>query len=1358
MIPGTFEGIPNHVWLYLSAIDSSFRLHCILSAINHCFRDLLMKGTTRLCWSEINSRDRPNSVSALFPVTRPPFALILRRRAASLEWLTISDPFDAEDAAAFVEDDLKGAVFPQLRTLNFPRAPLWFLRLVPQLRDLTINQAAFPSRRSFYQFLRDRPSLQSLEIFELSLLYFGLRGQRLRPYRAMVRAAAGEGIEIGTPGSVRGLTLEQSDPEDLPLLLADWPNMEHLRVTFEELTTDPLGVLAAAIQPHAPNLQLELSLNHHTSIMPHALQPFDSVLTSLSASVVCSSPRLVLPATLRVCDLVLLPDLAEEVTLDLPHVEELTLKVSKPLNRVTLCCPALGTFRARTNNHPRLISCFAAEGRMPLLGTLEFGDSELTIGPGESLDLDGLWKNDLPDFWRVRNLELAISLNKGHISSHLRVPPSVKRLVVSTRSVSGGLINPLEMSAPQLEELEVRASMCTTINFSGGPPLLHTLSVLDTPPSPSKLPPALFSLIHQCQKSLKRLVLDWAGYSAQVPLIEECPVLQQLWCKSPIGFRSRCPFLDRLGLTAPTVYRPTVYRPTAGRRPPPPKTALDNAALTPIRVLFVNIEEDWNALQEDGPLLTIVRIKDPVPSVLLDRLRQDRPDVLIFSCPCISDALLLRTFKTPNLRPLYAQDLASIIQQSGAPVRVVLHHSEHSGWVHFCLPYAFLGDLFEIHKQQGLLLTGEIKVDHENDLPSFFRCLAEMGIASAVESLKESRIYDAEAFAFEGHLPPPHLLTPRRLPLHQYAQELQAHFANVTLGELEGALERRGPAFCCQCQASTPPQFRVVWSCTACSDKCPDHDLIDNSIVLPDPGSTLSCLPIIRENASQLVSDHIDLGVPNFCFRCLLNSGGAVLNSLALPLAECVGCHTRGLRMRSDALAALPPFDERPSDVPPHPRPRPPFPDRPVIIHGGAVGQSQAPPPINHPEGPALRVLCITLNPNPAIDNPRLEQLSTSALQEISAALKAAPQFGFEVSLLCEPSTRVLKAKMREFRPDLVVYLGHGLPQAVSIRGEEAMTKPLTWIGPDEFLSCFGGATPPAESPLPTITADHPTSTPLTPPSPLSVPHTVLLLCCNSLALGDHLLRGLSDSGGLERVVATADELADVEASRFISTLLAYAPHNPIPATLDKTIMLAFRHAQQARATLQDPVDPTTPLVLISSHSADNAFSRGPTLAEALHATRALARPLESIPLRRTCGCPEGPQFAIEYAHGCVRPAVSEGPTTLCTAQEQREGPEESRHHGHVGVWCLRCIENVAHDRALLPYAQRCKRCGQAAFIIPCDLPSAFGPLPAATPGREKDPPFPPQAPRPLPPATSPEDSPPSLTSPGWDAFSDDNQ
>ncbi|KAJ4456591.1 hypothetical protein PAPYR_8159 [Paratrimastix pyriformis] len=1312
-MPGTFEGIPNYLWLYLSELDSSFRIHCILSAINHRFRTLLTTQTTRLCWP-VNSAEERTGTSSLdkmastrmvgvlssYRVTRPPFALFLRRCAASLQWLSISAPFDNVDAAAFVEADLKGVVFPQLHTLNFPLAPLWFLRLCPQLRDLTTSRELFPSGPSFDKFLRDFTNLQSLKVDGIPLSYFGLRGQPRHPHSAMVRATArGEGIAVGTPASVRGLTLEHFDPEDLPVLLADWPNLERLCVTMSRGATDPLGVLAAAIQRHTPYLRsLELSIDidgrtDRVPILPEELQPFDSVLTQLTAAVIVRAPRLLLPAGLRVCDLELRTDLPE-VTLDLPRVEELTLSASKS-KKITLCCPALVIFRANIQPlSPCAWTIFASECRMPHLCTLDFDHCQ----SGASLDLDNLWKTELPDFWRVPNLVLSL---KGGVS-HLRLSPVVKRLTVTATDLAGlsapGLRflrlrilkaspKPLEMDTPQLEELEITSDR-KTFKFSSEviPPLLHTLVILCDMSSDAELRQALSSLIHQCRHTLSNLVMRFRAPPSSLLSIQECPALRQLWCDVSVELRSPCPFLEHIGLTAPTVYRRA-----SSLLPPPPGTALGGvrAAFSPAKVMLINNGINWtlNDLKE-GPLFKIVQ--DAVPSVLLERLRQDRPDVLIFSCPCISDALLLRTARAPNLRPLYALDLARIFQQSCAP-RVVLH-------LGCAPPHAFLGDLFKTCKQHGLLLAGVIRLG--SDLLKFLNGLADLDISSAVRVIKEDSGIDdagaifppASAAASSGPAAAPpssrkDCSAPSGWPRDDHrpssepsefslsARELRAHFPDVRLGELEGALERRSHEFACQCPASTPPRFRLAWACKQCTGECPDHDPIESSIVLPDPASPLACLPRIRENASRLVGD-CDLadGVPNFCFRCLLNG------------------------MASDKRAKL--------DI--------------ILAISRAVPLAEcAVPQAISEDGFVIALLSIPV----VHDIKGLLSPLASRKQWIANNLDQIDQ----------------RAKIREFRPDLVIYVNLGLRQAISIRGEAGMTKPLTWLGPDELLDCFGDCQTPTADGL-----SHLALATRTASSPLSVPNAVLLACCNSLALGDHLLRG---RGGLERVVATADELTDVEASRFLSTLLVYAPHNPMPAALDEILQVSFNQAQHARATYRDLVDPTTPLVLISrprnlgpqppllprgqqpredlsprpgddspagpcnpdvQSTCEVAFSRGPTLAEAIHATRALAlaniqHVLSGIPLRCTCGCPEGPQFAIEFAKGCVRPAVPEGPPTAVSADasQQERGP-------NLGAWCMRCTQHVPHGNTFLSYAQRCQRCGQAAFIIPRDLQAAF--------------------------------------------------
>ncbi|KAJ4456579.1 hypothetical protein PAPYR_8145 [Paratrimastix pyriformis] len=910
--------IPDHLLLYLSEVDASFHLHCVLSAINHRFRSLLTQAT-RLEWD-----------SRLNQATRPPFAFVLRRCAASLQVLSITG--HANDVAsivaaieagigaadadidAFVEDDLEGVVFPRLRTLNYPRAPLWFLRLCPQLTDLTTSQAAFPTRPSFDQFLHDLPELHSLEARDLPLSYFGLRGQTRHGYSAVVRATAGEGIAVGTPASVRGLTLEQCDLEDLPVLLADWPNLESLRATIPEGAADPLFALLQQIR--APNLHqlgltFERAFPRRVPILPAALQPFESILTQLTAAVDVRGPLLVLPAGLRVCDLDLQTDLPE-VTLDLPRVEQLTLSAPASLVRITLRCPALVTFQAKTQpgmyrqqaQLSCLFTCFVAEHRMPHLRTLVMNDEcGIPMRPCPSrLDLDQFWKSELPDFWRVPDLTLSFSPAVGL----LRVPPSVKRLVVSTPSAE----KPIELDAPQLEELVVMTSSDTTITFSAATRSPHTLSLFGLRPCPAN--PNCKGRSFQCGHTLERLVIDYEEPPDGPLVIEGCPALRWILCNGPVMIQSQCPFLDRLGLTAPVLYRP------------PPKMARGKPALNPIKVMVINY-----AL-----------------------LYPDRPDVLIISCPCIGDALLLRTAKTPNLRPLYAQDLVRIIQQSGAPVRIVLHHcSEFLPLVQT----AFLGDLFEAGKRHGLLLAGAIEPDFQESavLQSFLRAVATGGISSAVEVLKSSRLYTPAAFFFEGSRTPP----PAPQPYHYYAHEVRAHFAGVRLGDLEGALERRSHEFVCQCPASTPPRFRLAWACRRCTSEC---DPIESCIVLPDPKSPLACLPRIRENASRLVES---ASVPYFCFRCLLNSGSS--GDDALPLAECVGCHTRGLRMRSDAIAALPPFDERP---PPQLRRLPPFDERPPhspLPPSDHVTESGGPPPISRSKEGLLRVLCVAINPNP---------------------------------------------------------------------------------------------------------------------------------------------------------------------------------------------------------------------------------------------------------------------------------------------------------------------------------------------------------------------------------------------------------
>ncbi|KAJ4456578.1 putative Root hair defective 3 GTP-binding protein (RHD3) [Paratrimastix pyriformis] len=1386
--------LPDHVWLYVSEVDASFRLHCILAAISHRFRSL-MTHAPKLDWE-----------GRAYRASRPPFALLLRRCAVSLQVLFISghvnhaadsdaDPVtnhpdadleenhpDADpDANAFVENDLKGVVFPKLFNLNFSKAPLWFLRLCPQLRDLTTGRATFPSRLSFDRFLRDCPSLQSLDANGLPLSYFGLRGQPRHPYSSGVQmssalahqveqplplAAALMGqqpdLAVGTPASVRGLTL-QCDPEDLPVLLADWPNLERLRISVPEEAANPLDTLAKL---RTPNLhQLRLTFER-------------SISRRLTARVDVGVPLIVLAAGLRVCDLDLQTALPE-VTLDLPRVEELTLKGSESLKKITLCCPALVALRAKA---PELPFCattyFATECRMLHLGTLALEDNNIRRDSegSQPLDLD-VWEKELPDFWCVRDLELSF-FRKLRVSL-LRVPPSVKYLSVGSRDLggltalglrslrmSGVLRKPFELNTPQLEELEIIVYDGTTRVYLSGcaPPLLHTLVIRIRVTEDVEFP--FEPIIHQCEQSLRSLAVFRSHLTHRWPsrIAPLCSGSGAMYQSSfsrdvPSSIASASP---RQSNTIPP-HRSCHHHPWERNR------GTQWLSLT----LFICVVFKLGPL-DDGPLLAIVRFSDVVPSVILDHLREERPDVLIISCPCINDALLLRKEdRAPNLRPLYAQDLAHIIEQSGAPVRVVLHYSGN------ILPHAFLVDLFETCKRSGLLLSGEVERGLRDNLQSFLQSLADMGIASAIDVLKGSGSYNAAVFAFEGNRPPLPLDPFELRPL--FAQELKAHFPDIRLGELDGALERRSPEFACQCPASTPPRFRLVWACEHCTKLCPDHDPIESSIVLPDPASPLACLPLLRENVSRLVGACNLEGVPNFCFRCILNNFSSGLwDCRAFPLAECVGCHTRGLRMRSDAIAALPPFDERP---PPQEEEQPPPSFRPAD-QLGAVSSKQAPPP-------ALRVLCVTLNPDPAVEEAGLSKLATPEL--IKNICSKVTSLGLEMSLLCEPSAQALKAKACETRPDLVIYVGHGLRQAISIRGAAGMTKPLTWLGPDELVSCLEDDKTPTTEPALTAMADQPTP----PPSLLSATHhlhSVLLACCNSLALGDHLLRRLADggSGGLERVVATADELTDVEASRFLSTLLAYAPHNLMPATMDECLQVAFRQAQQARATYQDQVDPTTPLVRISrprnlaagSHPlvADNVFSRGPTLAEAIHATRSLARPVEATPLRCTCGCPEGPQFAIEFAKGCVRPAApSEGQPTMadsnaapatapCTAQaaaasssqpdqptsplpepQERRDPSHEEGHdqaGHGGQltahqlpvrmlpdWVLHDLalsDQVLHggalqnpkrqaqlvgelhdrlwrdDRVLLPYAQRCQRCGQAAFIIPRDLQAAF--------------------------------------------------
>ncbi|KAJ4461505.1 hypothetical protein PAPYR_2088 [Paratrimastix pyriformis] len=1278
--------LSDDLWLYLADADASLELHCIISAVNHRLR-FLMRHVRRLCY------DHPT--------------------------------------AHFLEG------CPKLEVLRLPGAPpgssLTFARVL---------QTACPR-------------LRVLEAQLLTIACFGLLTEFIQhPVKiTMVETADDADSQPGeapgslfTPSRVRSLALE-CHPADLPALLPCWPNLQRLElVENAEHESDALSCLTPQLCPNLGELRVKVP---HLTTAPESLPP---PLVSLAGVLTSGNPWPVFPAGLRECELEFKSQL-DLAVLDLPLVEHLSVVLPRAMTLLTIQCPTLRSFKviARPNEelcriatlcpmpHLERIKASVLGLRLHTFERLGAADPSPTPPDGTAAPPNGIYGHlcaplvdaaagplelkisllaltsqnavllDLPTTgpWKVRDLELEVAS-----PSSLRLPASVERLVLMElgESNEGFLSGPglrtlelrlrntragrlhgfLQMEAPLLEAITLD-SWVRSLLFSVTPPV-RTLVALNVPPGT-----AFSALAEACRLTLERLIV---ADTCRCPRAQDFPALR-FFESEDSGFRRLGPSSQAAEL-APAAEADLQLQADAG-----------NAKTDGVFVVLL-VHEDpalfthFQSRLADSPV--VLKIADPTPSALLDHLRRDRPDVVLLFCPCTRDALVLGTSQTPRLRLCYSSDLVRILTQAGVPVKVIMHAQPQGE--EGC-PDLFLGSLFEAQRPHGLILAGHCEFQ---DIARYLKSCASMGLARAVEALADVDI-PMDGIAHQGQ--------PRPVPSEDFVWtlsrkgDLGAHFGAVPLGQLAAALQRRCPDFCCQCP-SGPPQFRLKWDCKGCHLHRMRDSAIDCALVLPDPASRLACLPRVRPNHGLLL--------------------GTVDPHYAVPVIECAGCRQQRLVMRSAAIAALPPFDERPPSPPPPPgqSTSPALPPPPSCPPLGFAGCPRA--------GPVLRVLLCSVNPNPAAGDREPQLMSAGKLEEIATNLKkheqeyvrgsedpvlrgclflggVHPRQNFAVRLLEQPTAAALKYAVGEFRPDLVVHVAHGFRQAISIRGESGLAPPLVWLGPDALHDCFVGSVP---------------------------PHAVLLLCCNTLALGEHLQRHLRAASAsppttaLERVVATADELTDVEASKFLSVLLGYAPQNPMPSDFDASVMVACRQAEQARSTVEAKIDPTTPLVLlraaapapampppasaVQESACGSLFSRGPTLSEAVHALRFLAQPLSQTPLRATCGCPEGPLFAIEYTPGCIVCTISAadcnhlpaddpaaGGTMLSAATSSSTAAHELAAAPRTSGWCTRCLPHAKAEaghaplaEVHLPYARRCIRCGQDAFLIPCHLEAAF--------------------------------------------------
>ncbi|KAJ4455486.1 hypothetical protein PAPYR_9566 [Paratrimastix pyriformis] len=744
----------------------------------------------------------------------------------------------------------------------------------------------------------------------------------------------------------------------------------------------------------------------------------------------------------------------------------------------------------------------------------------------------------------------------------------------------------------------------------------HSPPGVITPPPVIELP-ALRSL-----RITTSTALGFQGPTPPVHAVVLCPALERLACEGHLALQSDCPFLARLGLQLPSTPPLPLPKPVARMGEEGPGTRARGATVVLLACCGPPSDDAWENSPESsdtGAAIRTVILENATPSTLLAHLIAHRPDVLLLECPTTRDALILRTPNAPRLRPFLALDLLAIFTSAGFAPLAILHRwpRETSG--------STQPDLFMRSLWRGLRDVWRL-VGHFQKAPELNRYLSALSRGNparpdvALEALTQARMTaeEARSLGYIGHRPAapitdhskPELIAP---VIMRSARNLQMYFRGVRLCDLADAVRERSHEFRCECSPPRKSQFRLAWACRECNYGSAVM-IHDEAVVLPDSATRLSCLPVLRSSATRTFDDDLSqltefgmpsdrCGVPAFCTRCLLK-GRRMPN--VLPIAVCDRCRTTELILCEDIdrPPALEPFDEGPPSGPQQ---------QPVPLH--------CPPPADPASmpQPPLRVLVVTSDPKSDQWNlarwcssqgmlepvrGREEERWVDPLEEAREKVARAQSV---VTQARDPSTverarRYAESLAFGYQRDLeqrqarIATWGNIVVPTVSLR--DASLVPL-----QEFRSphtipipkCGCGATGALAASQPDVLVfmagprdrlfpGRPDFLSPQPPADLlhcidqacpRLPRLVVLLGLgHAVDTGRFLQRNLRpdapEGTGLERVVASTDQMTDAVGTRFLAALLAYLPHNP-PEDLDEVLEIACRQAHQLQQQQQQP-------------------------------------------------------------------------------------------------------------------------------------------------------------------------------------------
>ncbi|KAJ4454923.1 hypothetical protein PAPYR_10272 [Paratrimastix pyriformis] len=691
---------------------------------------------------------------------------------------------------------------------------------------------------------------------------------------------------------------------------------------------------------------------------------------------------------------------------------------------------------------------------------------------------------------------------------------------------------------------------------------LRSLHIVTPPPEPAKSTPSTHALLI-------------------------CPAMERLACGGHVWIQSECPFLSSLGQKAPLPYQVQPSGQLRGVPPLPggagplplptePKIRTENDAMTVLLASSgdcVSLRRDESSIvPSTGPAIRTVILEDVTPpNCSVSHLVAYRPDVLLLECPSTSDTLILRSPQTPRLRPLLASDLVAIFVQAGFAPLAVLHR------LPIVAPGCLPPDIF-LRSLWAALRDCRRLVGHFQEAQTLDQYLRALGRSdrsrpgAALAALTQSGMKPEQAkwLGYAGHQPQP--TNDCTTDLVRATRTLQAHFPGIRLDALADAVRLRGSEFRCA-WPHYPPSFRLEWACQECSPLAGMMRQFEPALVLPDPESRLTCLPILQRAATLTLAD-VSLprfsgscGLPCFCVRCLLRGRSEVPS--ALPVAYCAECRTTELVIRDDVdCPALPPFDEGPPQPQPdeapsslcpqtHPMSMPP-PLRVLVVTSGPKGAQRAGgengmrKPAERRElrvDPAwgnLSTATVLLNEPSPVPLQGLPSSPTNPLRMgvpaivngVGSSLRwlltsCAAMIAIAAVTCC---AFVCAAALAAGQPDVLVFMNN-----ICAAGYERQDL-LSALSPQDLLRCIERAYPIR---LPRLVAV------------LGLPHAV--------DTGRFLQRNLrpdapAGGGGLERVVASTDGATETEVSMFLSALLAYLPCNPLE-DLDEVLEVACRQA-----------------------------------------------------------------------------------------------------------------------------------------------------------------------------------------------------